>query len=383
MRKTITILGSTGSIGTQALAVIAAHHPDVEIAYLTTRSNIDLVSQQLRRFSVRGVAIADEHAAAEFRKHSDFKGEILVGDEGVCRAAGFDGNDLVLSALVGFSGVLPTLAAIEQGTTVALANKETLVSAGSVVMDRARQRGVDIIAVDSEHSAILQCLVGEEKESIEKLVITASGGPFRTFSAAELQTVTVEQALRHPNWDMGAKITIDSSTLMNKGFEVIEAHWLFGLPAERIDVVVHPQSLVHSFVQFVDGSLKAQIGLPDMNLPIHYALTFPRRGPTAFRRFDVASVANWTFEKPDIGRFPCLGIAYDAMRAGGVVPAVMNAANEIAVARFLRKDLRYVDIPRVIEGTIRAMNGPDVPSLPDIIDADHEARSIAQTLHFV
>lgn len=382
MRKTVTILGSTGSIGTQALAVIAAHHPEVEIAYLTTRTNIRLLAEQVSRLQVRGVAIADEHAVAEFRTISGFDGEILVGDEGVCCAAAFEGNDVVVSALVGFSGVLPTLAAIDQGTTIALANKETLVSAGSVVMNRARERGVDIIAVDSEHSAILQCLVGEQRSAVEKLVITASGGPFRTLSPEDLQNVTVEQALRHPNWEMGAKITIDSSTLMNKGFEVIEAHWLFDLPADRIDVVVHPQSLVHSFVQFVDGSLKAQIGLPDMNLPIHYALTYPQRSPTAFRRFDIASIASWTFEKPDTDRFPCLRIAYDAMSAGGIVPAVMNAANEIAVARFMRKDIRYVDIPRVIEATIDAMKGPGSPSLSDIIDADREARSIASTLLF-
>ena len=380
IRKTITILGSTGSIGTQALEVIAAHHPGVDIAYLTTRSNVELLARQVQRFSVRGVAIADEQAAQTFREISDFDGEILVGDDGVCEAAAYNANTMVLSALVGFSGVLPTLAAIERGTTIALANKETLVSAGCVVMRRAREQGVNIIAVDSEHSAILQCIVGEEVQSVEKLVITASGGPFRTLSAAKLQEVTVEQALKHPNWEMGSKITIDSSTLMNKGFEVIEAHWLFNLPAECIDVVVHPQSLVHSFVQFADGSIKAQIGLPDMNLPIHYAMTYPQRSATSFRRLDIASIAAWTFEKPDVERFPCLRIAYEAMTSAGIVPAVMNAANEIAVSAFLRRDLRYVDIPRVIENTIGAMKGPADPSLSDIVAADSEARKIAASL---
>jgi len=380
MRKTITILGSTGSIGTQALSVIAAHHPHIDIAYLTTRTNISLLAEQVQRFAVRGVAIADEKAAEEFRSISGFGGEILVGHEGVCQAAAYTANNLVLSALVGFSGVLPTLAAIDQGTTIALANKETLVSAGSVVMKRARQKNVNIIAVDSEHSAILQCMVGEDAASVEKLIITASGGPFRSCSKDELQNVTLEQALRHPNWSMGSKITIDSSTLMNKGFEVIEAHWLFDLPAENIDVVVHPQSLVHSFVQFRDGSIKAQIGLPDMNLPIHYALSYPRRTPTEFKRLDIAAFSAWTFEPPDTERFPCLRLAYDAMRSGGIVPAVLNAANEIAVARFLQKDIRYTDIPRVIEHTVVAMNGPSDPSLQDIIDADREARTVASSL---
>lgn len=376
-RPTISILGSTGSIGTQALRVLETNYPHMEIAYLTTRSNIALLAEQTRTHAVRGVAIADEDGARAFKELGSFNGEILVGDEGVRQAAAYAGNTILLSALVGFSGVIPTLAAIEQGTTVALANKETLVSAGEVVMRAARERGVKIIAVDSEHSAILQCVVGEDVDAIEKLVITASGGPFRRTALDDLQHVTSEQALKHPNWSMGAKITVDSSTLMNKGFEVIEARWLFDIPGDRIDVVVHPQSIVHSCVQFVDGSIKAQIGWPDMNLPIHYALSYPHRVPTTFRRFDFLEQHTWTFEKPDTQRFPCLQLAYEAMHHGGILPAVLNAANEVAVARFLRNEIRYVDIAHVISHTMSAMNNVHHPSLEDIVAADREARQRA------
>ena len=273
MHHTISILGSTGSIGTQTLNVIAAHHPQTEIAYLSTNNNIELLATQVQRFKVHGVAIRDESVVKRFVDISQFKGEILVGEEGLCEAASSPKNSILMSALVGFSGVVPTLRAIERGIPIALANKETLVSAGSVIMPTALEKEVPIIAVDSEHSAILQCLVGESMDSIERVFITASGGPFRDTPAEQLANVTVEQALRHPNWSMGSKITVDSATLMNKGFEVIEACWLFGLDISSIDVVIHPQSIIHSMVQFTDGSIKAQMGIPEMNLPSHYALT--------------------------------------------------------------------------------------------------------------
>ncbi len=377
MTRTLSILGSTGSIGTQSLEVLAAHHPEVCIAYLSTNTKVQLLAEQVQKVKVQGVAIRDERAAKRFREISDFKGEILVGDEGVAQAASYAENDLLLSALVGFSGVIPTLAAIRQGTTVALANKETLVSAGSVITQAAKDHGVDLIAVDSEHSAILQCLVGESPEAIEKLTITASGGPFRNHSVEQLNHVRVEDALKHPNWSMGAKITIDSSTLMNKGFEVIEAKWLFDVPSDRIDVVVHPQSIVHSFVTFVDGSVKAQLGLPDMKLPIHYALSYPRRRCSEFPRLSIQELGNLTFEQADVNRFPCLALAFEALSVGGTATAVLNAANEIAVSRFLERSIRFTDIPRIVEDSLRAIHQVDHPSLSQIIEHDAAARERA------
>ncbi len=377
MRRTLSILGSTGSIGTQSLEVLAAHHPDIDIAYLSTNTKVALLAEQVKRYTVRGVAIRDEQAAQRFREISDFKGEVLVGDEGLRQAAAYEHNDLLLSALVGFSGVQPTLAAIEKGITVALANKETLVSAGCVITEATKKYGAKIIAVDSEHSAILQCILGESLSSVEKLTITASGGPFRESTRAELEMVSVEQALRHPNWAMGAKITIDSATLMNKGFEVIEARWLFDIPAQRIDVLIHPQSIIHSMVTFVDGSVKAQLGLPDMNLPIHYALNYPHRVESAFRRLDFSIIPQLTFSMPDTDRFPCLSLAYQALERGGTATAVLNAANEVAVAQFLNKSIRFTDIPRIVEHCLVAIPVADDPSLTQIIEHDDAARTEA------
>jgi len=387
MQTTVSILGSTGSIGTQALEVLRDYHSDVRVAFLTTNSKVELLAEQVLLYNPIGVAIADEIAYKRFKEISSFNGTILCGKEGICQAAAFSENDVVISALVGFSGVEPTLAAIEQGITVALANKETLVSAGSIICETARAKNVSLIAVDSEHSAILQCIVGEKEETIEKLIITASGGPFRLNSDEELLGVTPQQALRHPNWEMGAKITIDSATLMNKGFEVIEAKWLFNIDTSKIEVVVHPQSIIHSMVQFCDGSVKAQLGLPDMKLPIHYALTYPNRAPTNLQRLDITKYQSLTFEKPDLVRFPCLQIAFEALEKGGNATAIINAANEIAVQRFLQNEIRFTDIPILIEKTLSTMKHINNPSLNEIIESDIEARhisrsfSIRETIH--
>lgn len=372
--RTLSILGSTGSIGTQTLEVLASLAGAVRPGYLTTNKNIELLEQQVRRFQPAGVAICDETAWREFKRTTSFTGKILGGKEGVCEAAADANNDVVMSALVGFSGVQPTLEAIRQGTTIALANKETLVSAGPVIMQEARQRGVEIIAVDSEHSAILQCLAGERPEDVEKLILTASGGPFRDTPAHQFASITVAQALRHPNWVMGSKITIDSATLMNKGFEVIEARWLFDVPVDAIDVVVHPQSIIHSMVQFVDGSVKAQLGVPDMKIPILYALTWPHRTPSTFERLDITTIGSMTFFKPDTQRFRCLYLAFEAMKLGGSATAVLNAANEVAVARFLREELAFTAIPQAIEAALHKIPHLTHPSIDDIIAVDDAAR---------
>jgi 1-deoxy-D-xylulose-5-phosphate reductoisomerase len=376
--KTLSILGSTGSIGVQTLDVVAAHPDQFSLAWLTTNTRIDTLEEQTRRFKPHGVVIADEAAYKEFKRTTSFQGQILCGDEAVCEAAADTRAELLMSALVGFSGVLPTHEAISRGITIALANKETLVSAGSVIMQAARQHGVKILAVDSEHSAILQCLVGERESEIEKLILTASGGPFREYSAAELQSVTRAQALKHPNWSMGAKITIDSATMMNKGFEVIEAYWLFGLGAEHIEVVVHPQSIIHSMVQFVDGSVKAQLGLPDMKIPIAYALSFPQRMKSEFPRMNLSTLKTLTFCEPDVKRFPCLRLAFDALHTGGTAPAVVNAANEIAVAAFLQEHIRFMDIPRLIERALESLPHLSTPSLAEIVQIDSEARAFTR-----
>lgn len=372
--RTITILGSTGSIGTQTLDVLRTLPNEFRLGYLTTNANIALLEEQVQQFQPAGVAICNEDAYHAFVQTTSFTGEILCGEEGVRAAAAHPDNSLVMSALVGFSGVLPTLEAIRQGTTIALANKETLVSAGPVIMREARERGVEIIAVDSEHSAILQCLVGERMHDVEKLIITASGGPFRTTPAEQFSAITVQEALRHPNWTMGNKITIDSATLMNKGFEVIEARWLFDIPVDNIDVVIHPQSIIHSMVQFVDGSVKAQLGLPDMKLPILYALSWPNRVASAFERLDITKVGSMTFFPPDTERFRCLHLAFEAMKQGGSATAVLNAANEIAVARFLREELPFSAIPQAIEAALNKIPHIAHPSIADIVAVDHEAR---------
>lgn len=385
MSRTLSILGATGSIGVQTLDVVIARPEEFQLGWLTVNTRFDLLEEQLQRlkkhgFTPSGVALADEKAYQEFRRITSFQGTILCGDEGVCEAAADSATDILLSALVGFSGVLPNYAAIEQCTPIALANKETLVSAGAVIMPKAKEHGVEILPVDSEHSAILQCLVGEFHDEIEKLILTASGGPFREWTLEQLENVTPAQALKHPNWSMGNKITIDSATLMNKGFEVIEAYWLFGVGAEKIEVVVHPQSIIHSMVQFCDGSVKAQLGLPDMKIPIAYALSLPHRYPSNFKRMDICALQNLSFFPPDVMRFPCLRLAFDSLAQGGTAACIVNAANEIAVASFLQGNIGFLDIPRLIETCLEKITHIDTPTLDDIVQTDKKTRALAESL---
>ncbi len=379
--KTITILGSTGSIGTQTLEVIESVSDKFRIGYLTINSKIELLEEQLSRFTPKGVVIGNEDAYKKFKETTNFKGEILYGAEGIIQAASDKENDLVLTALVGFSGVMPTIAAIENGVCVALANKETLVSAGQIIKNSAEKNNVDIIAVDSEHSAILQCIVGERNDEIEKIILTASGGPFLETPLHEFEDLTVSQALAHPNWSMGDKITIDSATMMNKGFEIIEASWLFDIDTKHIDVLIHPQSIIHSLVQFIDGSVKAQLGLPDMRIPISYALSYPRRLEYDFPRLDLSELTSLHFQKPDFQRVPCLKLAFDALEMGGAATAVLNSANEVAVQSFLEEKIKFTRIPQCIESALNKIPNNNNPSLNEIIEIDKETRDY--TLNFV
>ena len=374
----IAILGSTGSIGTQALEVVRDQREALHVEVLSAHSNADLLIAQAKEFKPNAVVIGDD---AKWKQVNDalFDDGIKVysGAEALEQVVEVDGIDMVLTAMVGAAGLKPTLRAIDAGKHIALANKETLVVAGEIVMNAARNKGVDIHPVDSEHSAIYQCIAGEFHNPIEKVILTASGGPFRGRTLDSLAGVTKADALKHPNWDMGAKITIDSASLMNKGLEVIEAKWLFDVTPDQIDVVVHPQSIVHSCVQFEDGSIKAQLGLPDMKLPIQYALTYPRRLKNDFPRFNFMDYPSLTFEQPDIETFRNLGLAFEALRQGGNAPAVLNAANEIAVARFLRDDIEFLDLPRVVEHALAKVSHQTKPSLDDLIAADQEARAVA------
>lgn len=377
--SSISVLGSTGSIGTQALDIISRMGQGASLRWITCNTRWMDLAEQVRRLRPYGVAIRDEQARVAFiREVPEFTGPVLCGEEGICQAAADAENDVVLSAMVGFSGVVPTMAAIRAGHVIGLANKESLVSAGSILMPAVAEHRATLLAVDSEHSAIAQCIIGEQPADVEKLIITASGGPFRRLEREALAGVTPEQALKHPNWTMGAKITIDSATLMNKGFEVIEARWLFDLPGDKIDVVIHPQSIIHSMVQFIDGSVKAQMGVPTMLVPIQYALSYPRRWPLDVARMDLAAMGSLTFEAPDPERFPCLKIAYDVLDAGGSSGAIVNAANEVAVSAFLDHKLAFTDIPNVIRFTLDHMEHNDDPSLADIIAIDAEARRVAR-----
>ena len=377
-QKNITILGSTGSIGQQALEVLEALDAEYSINYLTVNNNIDILYSQIEKYRPKGIAIRNEDSYYEFKKTYSFDGEILCGREGVIELASRNDNDLVLSSLVGFAGVRPTLAAIEQGIDIALANKETLVSAGKVITDAAKRNNVNLLAVDSEHSAVLQCLAGEQHEEIEKIILTASGGPFLKTPMEQFETLSVEQALNHPNWEMGNKITIDSATMMNKGFEIIEAYWLFDVEIDKIDVVIHPQSIIHSMVQFVDGSVKAQLGVPDMKIPIAYALTFPRHAKSNFDRLDLTKIGSFDFIKPDFNRYKCLKLAYDSIEMGGNASAILNAANEIAVYSFLNREISFLDIPKSIEYALNTVEITENPSLDDIIASDMQAREITK-----
>ena len=377
-KKHIAILGSTGSIGTQALEVIAGNRDRFEVEVLTAQNNAELLIRQALEFNPNIVVIRNEDKYAQVRDAlADTDTKVFAGEEAIASVMETASVDMVLTATVGFSGLKPTLRAIAAGKAIALANKETLVVAGALVTAQAREKGVNIYPVDSEHSAIFQCLAGEFHNPIEKIILTASGGPFRGKKREELAGVTREQALKHPNWTMGAKVTIDSASLMNKGLEVIEAKWLFGLDADRIEVVVHPQSIIHSLVQFRDGSVKAQLGLPDMRLPIQYALGYPDRLPSDFPRFDFAAYPSLTFDKPDTETFRNLALAFEALKRGGNMPCVLNAANEIAVERFLSGQLTFLNMPVLVEKCLEKMQYHGTPGLDDLINTDHETRIIA------
>ena len=380
-KKRIAILGSTGSIGTQALSVIE-EHSDIYLAeVLTANNNVKLLIEQSRRFKPDSVVIADETKYAELREAlKDEPIKVFAGKKALCEVVEMGNVDTVLVALVGFSGLMPTISAIRAKKQIALANKETLVVAGEIVERLAFENHAPIIPVDSEHSAIFQCLAGDDAASMTKILLTASGGPFRNFSKEQLSEVTVSQALCHPKWKMGAKITVDSATMMNKGFEVIEARWLFGTEPEKIQVLIHPQSIVHSAVQFADGAIKAQLGAPDMRIPIQYAFSYPNRLPMKAERLDLLAAGNLTFEAPDEERFPCLPLAYEALSRGGNVPCTLNAANEVANLAFRNNRIKFTDISRIIKETIKDTAYAQARSLDDLIETDKEARAIAEKL---
>lgn len=380
-KKHIAILGSTGSIGTQALEVIAQHPDKFAVEVLTAQNNACLLIEQALTFQPNAVVIGNEDLYDEVQEalaSQDIK--VYAGERALASVMEMESIDLVLTALVGYAGLQPTLRAIESGKPIALANKETLVVAGELVTARAKEKGVNIYPVDSEHSAIFQCLVGEFHNPIEKIILTASGGPFRGKDRGYLATVTKAQALKHPNWEMGAKITIDSASLMNKGLEVIEAKWLFGLKPEQVEVVVHPQSIIHSMVQFGDGSIKAQMGLPDMRLPIQFALGFPERLPSNFPRFSFMDYPQLTFEQPDLETFRNLGLAFDALKRGGNAPCILNAANEVAVEEFLKDKIRFLDMPELVEACLAKVQYIQKPTLDDYVQTDKETRRLAREL---
>ena len=377
-KKQIAILGSTGSIGTQALQVIE-EHPDLYEPYaLTANNRVELLIEQARKFQPEVVVIANESKYTTLKEAlQDLPIKVYAGSKALAEVVESAPIDIVLTAMVGYAGLLPTMSAIRAGKAIALANKETLVVAGELINRLAQQYRTPILPVDSEHSAIFQCLTGEIGNPIEKIILTASGGPFRSCSMEELQKVTKAQALKHPNWEMGAKITIDSASMMNKGFEVIEAKWLFGLQPQQIEVVVHPQSVIHSMVQFEDGSIKAQLGLPDMRLPIQYAFSYPDRVHSSFERLDFSKCTHLTFEQPDIRRFRNLALAYEAMDRGGNMPCIVNAANEMAVASFLREEIGFLEMSRVIEQAMEKASFVASPTYDDYVATDAEARRLA------
>ena len=376
-KKQITILGSTGSIGTQALEVIAENSSLFEVFALTANNQVDLLIAQARKFNPEMVVIGNDLHYKHLKESlADLPIKVFAGEEAIAQVAGMETPDIVLTAMVGYSGLKPTINAVKAGKRIALANKETLVVAGNLICELVATHKAEIIPVDSEHSAIFQCLTGEYSNPIEKIILTASGGPFRTTSLNDLKLVTKAQALKHPNWEMGAKITIDSATMMNKGLEVIEAKWLFGLSAEQIEVVVHPQSIVHSLVQFTDGSLKAQLGLPDMKLPIQYAFTYPDRLQTNFPRFDFLQYPQLTFEKPDLERFRNLALAYHALERGGNMPCVLNAVNEVVVDAFLREKIGFLQMSDIIESVMQKARFIENPTLEDYIETDKMTRKM-------
>jgi 1-deoxy-D-xylulose-5-phosphate reductoisomerase len=379
MAKKISVLGSTGSIGVQTLDV--ARNLKIEVLGLTANSNIDLIEKQAREFKPKIVAINDERMAIALKSRlKDQRIEVHSGIEGIRRVAVIEEVDTVVTSIVGIAGLIPTMDAIRGGKDIALANKETLVTAGGIVMSEASKNGVKILPIDSEHCAIFQCLLGNNNKDLSKIILTASGGPFRGKNIDELEKVTLEQALKHPNWNMGSKITIDSATLMNKGLEVIEAKWLFGLLLDQIQVIIHPQSIIHSMVEYIDGSIIAQLGSPDMRIPIQFALTYPKREGNAFSKPDLLKTSTLTFEEPDHNAFPCLRLAFDALKIGGTMAAAMNAANEVAVSLFMKQKIGFVDIPRIIEKVMDKHEVYNYPSLDDIIEVDRRAREVVGNL---
>ena len=380
-KKQIAILGSTGSIGTQALQVIEEHPELYEVYALTANNQVDLLIAQARRFQPEAVVIANEDNYQHLKDAlSDLPIKVYAGMDAICQIVESDPIDIVLTAMVGYAGLKPTMSAIRARKAIALANKETLVVAGELINKLAQQYRTPIIPVDSEHSAVFQCLAGEVGNTIEKVILTASGGPFRTFTYEQLQSVTPKQALKHPNWEMGSKITIDSASMMNKGFEVIEAKWLFGLQPSQIEVIVHPQSIIHSMVQFEDSSIKAQMGLPDMRLPIQYAFSYPDRVYSSFERLDFSKCTNLTFEQPDTKRFRNLALAYEAMYRGGNAPCIINAANEIVVDAFLKEKIGFLAMSNIIEQTMEAVSFVSAPTYDDYVATDNEARVFANQL---
>lgn len=374
--RRIAVLGSTGSMGTQALEVIALHPELLQLEIIAANSSADILIQQAKQYHPNIVVVVQEEAYRKVKEAlADEDVKVFCGEESLCDVCEMDCVDIVLSCIVGIAGLKPAFRTVSCGTPLAIANKETLVVAGELIMRTAKEHNAPVIPVDSEHSAIFQCLAGEHFNPVEKLIITASGGAFRTFTPEQLEKVTLKDALKHPNWSMGPKVTIDSASLMNKGLEVIEAKWLFGMPLEKIDVLVHPQSVIHSMVQFEDGSVKAQLGIPDMRLPIQYALTFPLRLPLPYPRLDFTQYGQFTFEKPNREMFPCLDMAYKASAACGGMPCVMNAANEVAVKRFMQEQIKFTDIPRIIENALATAPTVKPKTIEEYVALDAETRA--------
>lgn len=378
--KKIAILGSTGSIGESTLEVVRHFNGEFSVEMISGMANVGLLEKQIREFNPKVAVIGSEEDAKVLSSNLDGSCEILYGPDGLLEASKKCDYDIFVGAIVGFSGFAPTIEAIRRGKRIALANKETLVVAGELITKLCQEYGAELIPVDSEHSAIFQCLLGEKTKSIKKIILTASGGPFFNKTPEELEKVTVREALDHPTWKMGSKITIDSATMMNKGLEVIEAYWLFHLPVDMIDVIVHPQSIIHSMVEFVDGSLKAQLSTPDMKLPIQLALTYPERRNGNFVETNFASIGNLTFFKPDPATFRCLRLAYDALEEGGTAPCIVNAANEIAVRKFLDGSIAFMQIPEIIDNTLNRMEIIHHPDLKTIYEQNKQARAMAESL---
>lgn len=379
--KNIGVLGSTGSIGTQTLDIIEEYPDLFRASVLTARRQWKLLAEQALKFRPDIAVIGDEKYYPELRDALKGSGiEVATGADAIAEAAAHPATDTVVTAMVGYSGLIPTISAIKAGKTIALSNKETLVVAGELITQLCREYGVSIMPVDSEHSAIFQCLVGESRDEMSKIILTASGGPFRTLSKEQLSSVTPADALKHPNWDMGAKVTIDSASMMNKGFEMIEARWLFDCQPKNIEVVVHPQSIVHSMVEYRDGSVKAQLGVPDMHTPIRYALSYPSRLKTDARPMKLEDYTTLTFERPDMGKFPLLGYAFEAIEKGGTMPCILNAANEIAVQAFLENRIKFTDMPTVARATMESVEWSETPDLETLIATNEASRKVAQEI---